>query len=367
MGKPSRVRRVPKRYEPDDELGNIEEINSDSNRPVQPEEVEVRDSRVLDEPHPIVRTIRRPKSTRSRELVTIQRMLSRTIGVLTRRVNVLSGEVKKTQRTIQETTGGEKESPIVEVTSLNNEGMDCDEVHGNVIKETSPGADIHKYVMCNVKNINLDRPKFGESSIHPVDFIEDLETYLKKLGTSGNELDLIRECLTGSVKDWSRIYKGRWTGLADFKVDFLKAYWGENEQNELRRKIVHGVWNRAETPTMVEHFLKLTGRAQMLSYKIPEKQLIGDIIRHYPKFIQQVFVTNKIETIIEAAEFLRSMDNIQKQEVPGTSTSKNFKEWEKKKRGYQQNYRQWQRPKEVEVQAINLNDNSNVVDSEMLN
>lgn len=366
MGKPTRVRRVPKRYESIEEREGLEESNNDSNQLNQPEQIEVRDVQKVDKPQRIVKTIKRTKMTRSRELLTIQRMLNSTIGVLNRRVNVLSEEVKKTQNSIRDTTRGKEETIVTEITSSNNLELGSN-VPGEVTKESNLVEDKQKYIICNVKNINLDKPKFGENLIHPVNFVEDLETYLKKAGKSDNELDLILECLTGNSRDWARIYKGRWTGLADFKLDFLKAYWGENEQNELRRKIVQGVWNRTETPTMVEHFLKLSGKAQMLSYNIPEKQLIGDIMRHYPKFIQQVWATSKIETIIEAAEFLRSMDDIQKQEVPNTSTARNFKEWEKKKKVYQQNYRQWQKPREAEVQEVRFTNSSNVNGSEALN
>lgn len=365
MGKPVRVRRAPKRYESTEEQVMQEELHNSSD---QGDTLEVRESRPAVERSPAAKVIKRPKITRSQELTSIQRMLNRTVGALTRKINVLGEEVKRVQESMQVTTNEGKETSVAEVTSLNPIEIRSSCVQ-ETIKDVHPTEDEQKYIIWNVKNINLEKPKFGETAVHPVNFIEDLETYLKKAGKSNNELDLILECLTGNARDWARIYKGRWTGLVDFKLDFLKAYWGENEQNELRRKIVQGVWNRTETPTMVEHFLKLTGKAQMLSYSIPEKQLVGDIMRHYPKFIQQVWATSQIETIIEAAEFLRSMDDIQKQDVPNTVMTRNFKEWEKKKKVHQQGYRQWQRPREAEVHAVNLenNTNFNVNGSEALN
>lgn len=86
------------------------------------------------------------------------------------------------------------------------------------------------------------------------------------------------------ARDWARIYRGRWTGLEDFKSDFLATYWGENEQNELRRTVSSGFWDRQKSPSMLSYFLKLAGRAQKLTYKLPEKQLVSDIVRHYPKY-----------------------------------------------------------------------------------
>lgn len=146
-------------------------------------------------------------------------------------------------------------------------------------------------------------------------FLEELTSYVRKSARDGNELELILECLQEEARDWARVYKERWRTVDDFKTDFLATFWGENEQSELRRQIVQGVWDRKKSASMLSHFLNITGQARMLAYQIPERQLISDVIRHYPKYVQQAWVTRKTTNLIETAEFLRSMDAIMRQEA----------------------------------------------------
>lgn len=161
-----------------------------------------------------------------------------------------------------------------------------------------------------------ERPRYpGKRDTHPVTFIEDLTTYINKRSTVGNNVEIIIECLEGEAREWARIYKERWTGFDDFKKDFMSTYWGEAEQNELRRKIVHSTWDKTKHPTMLGHFISLAGQAKMLSYPMPEKQLIDDIIRHFPKHIQYSWAVNSSTTILDATEFLRKVDNIHKHET----------------------------------------------------
>lgn len=160
----------------------------------------------------------------------------------------------------------------------------------------------------------IEKPKFpGNKKIHPVSFVEDLTTWLHKIPNNEKEVELIIDCLEGETRNWARIYKDRWSNLNDFKRDFLNYYWGETEQNELRRKIVHNTWNKTEQPTMLGHFISLMAQAKMLNHPIPEEQLIGDIMRHFPKIVQYSWL-QQTGTILEATEFLRNLDNINKQE-----------------------------------------------------
>ncbi|KAJ0172083.1 hypothetical protein K1T71_012056 [Dendrolimus kikuchii] len=175
--------------------------------------------------------------------------------------------------------------------------------------------------------MNGEKPKYPSKNKHPVTFIEDLTAYLKKLPINrGNEIELIIECLEGETRNWARIYKNRWSRFEDFKRDFLDTYWGEAEQSELRRKIVHNVWDNTKS-TMLSHFIELCGQAKMLTYPIQEKQLISDIMHHYPKDVQFAWTNNRSASLLEAAEFLRKLDDINKgdeQNQQGTSIMKGY-------------------------------------------
>ena len=159
-----------------------------------------------------------------------------------------------------------------------------------------------------------ERPKFPVKNKHPVTFIEDLTAYLRKCppGASEGGIDAIIECLEGEARDWARLYRDRWSQLDDFKKDFLDTYWGEAEQSALRRKIVHNTWNESQS-TMLGHFISLSGQAKMLTYPIQEPQLVSDIMNHFPRDVQYSWSTSNYTTILQATEFLRKLDNVNKQ------------------------------------------------------
>lgn len=167
--------------------------------------------------------------------------------------------------------------------------------------------------LCYPMTQPAEKPKFPGKNKHPVTFIEDLTAYLRKC-TPGADyiIDTIVECLEGESRNWARIYRERWTQFEDFKRDFLDTYWGEAEQNNLRRKIVQGSWDETQS-TMLEHFITLCGQAKMLTYPIQEKQLISDIMNHYPKDVQYSWSSSNYTSILQATEFLRKLDNVNKQ------------------------------------------------------
>lgn len=289
----------------------------------------------------------------------VYRMLRRTVGSLTSKLNEISEEVKNNKSSIenlvvnQSTSVESIENQTRSEGYLANDQLNALEVE--TIKESEEGQEKglsneqYRNAIYNVRNLNIEKPKFGDKNVvHPVTFLEDLENYLRKASKEGKELDLIQECLVGDAREWARIYKGRWKNVEDFKIDFLATYWGENEQSELRRSIVQGCWDRKVTPSMLNHFLRITGRAQMLSYKLPEKQMVTDVIRHYPRYVQQVWATSNIDTIIGTAEFLRSMDDINKQDAHVYTTPEPTKNFEKKRNEIQQSYRNWQKPTETQ-------------------
>lgn len=283
-------------------------------------------------------------------------MLRRSFNMLTSKMNTLTEEVR-----IIKTSGIEANSDRLEIggadqtqidnlssgTTVRIEEPSSVEIAEKTSTQIKPKLSEQEYrhVTYNIRNLNIEKPKFGDKSdMQPMTFLEDLESYLRKTSKDGNELDIITECLVGNARDWARIYKERWTGFEDFKSDFLATFWGDKDQSELRRSIVQGTWNRNKSQSMLSHFLQITGKAQMLSFKIPEKQLIADVIRHYPRSIQQSWVTAKLETIIGTAEFLKSMDDISMQEPHVYYNEGKTKDVETRKKEYQRYFNKWQPP-----------------------
>lgn len=326
--------------------------------PTEPAEPEVVIEPIPEEPSPAVREPRvRPPIAKRRRVMSriaspasdvnnsrLLKIFKDTSNKLTTRIDELSAEIKRLSSS-QDRDGKSYINEDNQDVAWNQNNEPRPEPLTNEYLDQS--SDITRSVIYNIRNINLEKPKFGDKVTDPITFLEDLENYLKKASKEGKDLDLVQECLVDGARDWARIYRGRWARLEDFKSDFLATYWGENEQNELRRTVSSGVWDRQKSPSMLSYFLKLAGRAQKLTYKLPEKQLVSDIVRHYPRYVQQGMITSKISTIIEAAEYLRVADDVNKQTSPvihnSTSAPPN-RNFEKRRRDLQQNYQKWQRP-----------------------
>lgn len=216
------------------------------------------------------------------------RQMRRTIGVLHGKIDDLEKKLKE--------TNSEKE-----------------------VIESSRSSELTVPMQCAIVDYKSDRPKFpGKREIHPITFLEDLEMYLKKLPDQGNIIDDIMVCLEGDARNWARIYRNRWYNYSNFREDFLQTYWGETEQSILRRKIICDRWDSNRTRSMLEHFLLYMGQAKMLTNPPQEEQLVNDIIRHFPKEIQYMWILRKGTNTIDAAEFLRRFDTVENQFV-GTS------------------------------------------------
>lgn len=155
-------------------------------------------------------------------------------------------------------------------------------------------------------------PRFkGDGSKHPVKFIEELETYIRKLEIPYNkQLDTVYDALSGNAEDWSTIYKLSWMNFGDFKEDFLDSYWSDIEQNKVRHQISSHKWITNNRYSMENHFAKYVGLARLLTKPIPEDVLLSEIMRHFPKHIQSLWMLKENRTIAKAAQFLRHQDNI---------------------------------------------------------
>lgn len=243
---------------------------------------------------------------------SMESMLNKIESLQKEFVNMRRETLSAPQELVEVTTDN---TPITENSSTTSTTMTSNPVVGSRNNSTLsvtgiPPTELQRVILYNVQATNMEKPIFESSVHHPVTFVDSLRIYLRKMqpGTPEQELELIQDCLKGTDKDWARIYRTRWNNFEDFKIDFLNAYWGEGKQSILRRKIAQGVWNKSEHATMLGHFLHLTGQSQMLSYKIPEKQLVTDIMRHFPKNIQNLWMVTKSTSIIDTAEFLRLCD-----------------------------------------------------------
>uniref|UniRef100_A0A1E1WLN5 Uncharacterized protein n=1 Tax=Pectinophora gossypiella TaxID=13191 RepID=A0A1E1WLN5_PECGO len=262
---------------------------------------------------------KKTRAAQARKNTNVVEAATPSIALSKQKVNpikIFSRMMQRAMSTIN-TKIGQLEQQI-KVTSSTGSSTELSEPHSQeAVANYTPSTPIAHSSVAPIyypmSHVLPEKPKFPSKNKHPVTFIEDLMAYLKKIPPgAGNVIDLIIECLEGETRNWARIYKDRWVQLEDFKRDFLDTYWGEAEQNNLRRQIVHNTWDSTKS-TMLSHFITLCGQAKMLTYPIQERQLISDIMHHFPSEVQYAWATSRSTSILEATEFLRKLDDINKQ------------------------------------------------------
>lgn len=157
---------------------------------------------------------------------------------------------------------------------------------------------------------------------HPMKFLEELEAYIKKLEIQPDQqMDIVHEALTDDAKDWSSLHKVSWHSFMDFRRDFINTYWSEQAQNKLRHNLATHRWNPSQRRSMEAHLAHNVALAQMMTDPLPEKTLIQQLMKHFPAQVQSLWALKKEDekTLVNAAEFLRTQENIMVQFEPITS------------------------------------------------
>ncbi|XP_061721918.1 uncharacterized protein LOC133528536 [Cydia pomonella] len=144
---------------------------------------------------------------------------------------------------------------------------------------------------------------------HPLNFLEILNIHLKNIPKE-DHLDTAFECLEGFAKDWAGANKSYWSNIDEFKKSFIIKFWGKSAQNSLRRKIVSGCYSD-EDESMSKYFINLISQARWLPNKIPDEELIADIMNHFTKQVYIGWHASKKSTVLEAVEYLRKLDEIE--------------------------------------------------------
>lgn len=153
-------------------------------------------------------------------------------------------------------------------------------------------------------------PSFGGLRSNPIRFLQELETYFKKVNLQEiQQLEVAMDCLTGSARNWATIYRRVWRTFEHFRSDFVRTYWSEQEQQKLRHRIFTETWTN-DKYTMMDHFAYFVNMAEQLTNPFPETELVSHLIRHYPVHIQSLWLLSRKTTLAGVAEFLRQQENI---------------------------------------------------------
>lgn len=153
-------------------------------------------------------------------------------------------------------------------------------------------------------------PRFRDTGTYnPIIFLQDLEKYFKKTNTSDDhKLEVVIDCLDGPARNWATIYRRVWRSFNDFREAFINTYWSQLEQAKLRNRIFTETWSNRHT--MSNHFAYFVSMAEQLTNPLPDEELVGHLMRHFPTHLQSLWSLTNKRTLTDAADFIRQQENI---------------------------------------------------------
>lgn len=156
-----------------------------------------------------------------------------------------------------------------------------------------------------------DRPYFyGYREENPYIFLDNFQNFIKPFSYVDSEkLSVVFDCLRGHAKQWFVISKSNWTSYNDFETAFLKVFWSENKQRQLRLKIINSVYN-SHKRSMTEHFVYMVSQAKYLQTLLPESTIVADIMQHFPMSVRTAWALQSKKSIPDAILFLNTHDSL---------------------------------------------------------
>lgn len=200
-------------------------------------------------------------------------------------------------------------------TLISNDGINPSLPHSDMnITKTTSEFELKQILWALTKQNSMvtKQPSFkGELYENPVIFLNKLEEYGKSWSIPDDcLLKLSLECLTGSAKTWTAIYRNDWKIYIDFKRDFLNTFWTKEKQREIKHKIENDRYNTNNGKSMLAHFSKYVNLASFLEPKLSDEELLNSLVRHYPTNIQINWLAREGKSLKSFANYLLQGDSV---------------------------------------------------------
>jgi hypothetical protein len=194
-----------------------------------------------------------------------------------------------------------------------NESVEIGCSHGNMCSMTP----VNWAVPNNGSQVlpELALPKFSSRDQNAVQFIKDLDEYLKLKSVDERlKLALISKCLTEEfAKSWFMTTKDHIASYEEFKVKFLGQFWSKELQSHTRAQIYRCRYDKSTDGSMASHLLKYGVLGTSLQPPMSEQEIIEAITTSYPPWVQKLVVTSNLKTIQDALNVLDKLEAIEGQ------------------------------------------------------
>ena len=153
-------------------------------------------------------------------------------------------------------------------------------------------------------------PEFrGDTS--PIRYINQLKQYWEAVKPRDSDTHYLMErSLAGPPGDWWQIIKDEVSCFQTFLNKFLRRYWNEQAQHELRRKLEFGTHPEGREGSRAEYAIRLYAEAKELRPSMSSNEIIQKLARHYNEEIKYAIVGRGIARIDDLVELLENFDRI---------------------------------------------------------
>lgn len=188
----------------------------------------------------------------------------------------------------------------------------------NTCQQIPTDASMQRYSNC-IDVLN-SIPNFEtEGGIHPVDFVEQVEQIMRESNVSFNSVKVVlQKKFRGSSNYWARAFLPSFNDFYSFKKEFIKHFWGPNQQIHVKIKLEAG---RYEQGPYVDHFTEYYALSRHIQPPISEEVVVSLIARHFPPQIAVLLLS--VSRATDALAVLQQADYYSKAEKRKSSVLEN--------------------------------------------
>lgn len=162
----------------------------------------------------------------------------------------------------------------------------------------------------SISKVWYELPKFNGYE-KPGRFLRQLEQYIRAARVQKSDFAyVINSCLTGIANDWWQIISLPVDTYQEFEPIFLKRFWNEEQQYDLRRKLEFGFYNSRRSNSMCAYAMRLIGESRDLKPIIPDREIIKKLARHFSEDIKTSIICRGLNNIDDFLNLLQSLDRI---------------------------------------------------------
>ncbi|KAK4885468.1 hypothetical protein RN001_001739 [Aquatica leii] len=180
---------------------------------------------------------------------------------------------------------------------LENKIADCDKSIGEIHSDVSVLGRTVELIESDVKEMARE--------------MQNLEVKCSKVKKINevNKIDKATECLEGDARIWAECYMQRWQNFEEFKEDFSRQFWSQDQQERIRASIYEPrIYNR-RNGNFSQHIWYWVDKTQHLEPPIPEKILVNALCKHFSYETETALIASRVTSVEELLEVLKGLEN----------------------------------------------------------